>query len=68
VVEALSATPIDGVEVIDASGLVVALGFINLHWHGTDPHSDYYEAMDGVTSTFELEIAADIDKMVRRAC
>ncbi len=63
VVEALSETPLAGREMIDAAGLVVAPGFINLHWHGTDPHSDYYEAMDGVTSTFELEIGvADVDR------
>ena len=62
-IEAVSETPLEGQEVIDAHGLVVAPGFINLHWHGKDPHSDYYEAMDGVTSTFELEIGvADIDR------
>jgi len=63
VIEAVTASLLDGVEVVDAGGLVVAPGFINLHWHGTDPHSNYYEAMDGVTSTFELEIGvADVDK------
>jgi N-acyl-D-aspartate/D-glutamate deacylase len=62
-VEALSDSPLETREVIDARGLVVAPGFINLHWHGTDPRSNYYEAMDGVTSTFELEIGvADVDK------
>lgn len=48
---------------IDANGLVVAPGFINLHWHGTDPHSDTYQAMDGVTASFELEVGvADVDR------
>lgn len=62
-IAALSRAPLAGRESIDATGLVVAPGFINLHWHGTDPHSDYYEAMDGVTSTFELEIGvADVDR------
>ena len=62
-IEALSAAPLQGREAVDARGLVVAPGFINLHWHGTDPRSNYYEAMDGVTSTFELEIGvADVDK------
>jgi N-acyl-D-aspartate/D-glutamate deacylase len=62
-VVALSEAPLIGRETVDAAGLVVAPGFINLHWHGTDPHSNYYEAMDGVTSTFELEVGvADVDK------
>jgi dihydroorotase len=62
-IEALSNAPLEGRETIDAAGLIVAPGFINLHWHGTDPHSDYYEAMDGVTSTFELEIGVvDVDR------
>jgi len=61
-VEAVSATPLRGARTIDASGLVVAPGFINLHWHGTNPRSNTFEAMDGVTSTFELEIGvADVD-------
>jgi len=52
-----------GRQTVDATGLVVAPGFINLHWHGQDPQSEYYEAMDGVTSSFELEIGvADVDR------
>src|SRR6476661_7886537 len=62
-VEVLSTTPLFGAQQIDASGLVVAPGFINLHWHGTDPHSDYYQAMDGITASFELEVGvADVDR------
>ncbi len=62
-IEAVSDAPLKGLELIDARGMVVAPGFINLHWHGKDPRSDYYEAMDGVTSTFELEIGvADVDR------
>jgi N-acyl-D-aspartate/D-glutamate deacylase len=52
---------ISGRDVIDAKGLVVAPGFINLHWHGVDLHSDRYQVMDGVTSSLELEVGvADV--------
>jgi N-acyl-D-aspartate/D-glutamate deacylase len=62
-VRAVSAQPLKGKTTIDASGLVVAPGFIDLHWHGVDPASDRYEAMDGVTASFELEIGvADVDQ------
>ncbi len=51
---------------IDAKGLIVAPGFIDLHWHGKDTSSDRYEAMDGVTASFELEIGtADVDGWYR---
>ena len=44
------------VEVLDASGLVVAPGFIDLHAHGQDRQSAQYQARDGVTTAMELEI------------
>ena len=43
-------------EVLDAGGLVVAPGFIDLHAHGQDPASSRYQARDGVTTAMELEI------------
>ncbi|MFN0315263.1 MAG: amidohydrolase family protein [Burkholderiales bacterium] len=63
VIAEISEVPMAAKTIVDARGLVVAPGFINLHWHGTNPQSNYYEAMDGVTATFELEVGvADVDR------
>jgi N-acyl-D-aspartate/D-glutamate deacylase len=65
-IAAVSAKPLTGARTIDAKGLVVAPGFIDLHWHGVDPASDRYELQDGVTSSFELEIGvANVDGYYR---
>ena len=40
---------------IDASGLVVAPGFIDLHAHGQSIPADRMQAFDGVTTTLDLE-------------
>ncbi len=58
-IAAVSEQALAGKETIDASKLVVAPGFIELHWHGRDPASDVYQAMDGVTTWFELEVGTD---------
>ena len=55
-IAAVSATLLRGSLVIDAAGLVVSPGFIDLHRHGVGDNSFRYAARDGVTSTFELEI------------
>jgi N-acyl-D-glutamate deacylase len=41
--------------IIDATGLVVAPGFVDLHAHGQSQVSDRMQAFDGVTTTLELE-------------
>ena len=45
-------------KVIDATGLVVAPGFIDLHAHGQSVPADRMQAFDGVTTALELEVGA----------
>ena len=47
---------ISGRDTIDARGLVVAPGFIDLHAHAQDQEADRYYVMDGVTTALELEL------------
>ena len=51
----ISAATLEGKEVIDVSGLVVAPGFIDLHVHGMTNDAHRYQARDGVTTALELE-------------
>ena len=53
---AVTEETISGEESIDARGLVVAPGFIDLHAHGQDAVSNRLQALDGVTTALELEI------------
>ena len=49
-------TGLGGAErMIDATGLVVAPGFIDLHAHGQSLPADRMQAFDGVTTTLDLE-------------
>jgi predicted amidohydrolase len=54
----ISESPLTGKQTIDAHGLVVAPGFIDLHQHGQDLDSQRLKALDGVTTALELEIGA----------
>src|SRR5213595_1236535 len=47
---------IRGRDTVDARGLVVAPGFIDLHAHGQTPETYRFYALDGVTTTLELEL------------
>lgn len=54
----VSPEPLAGRERIDATGLVVAPGFIDLHVHGWDSLAQDLRIQDGVTTALELEVGA----------
>ena len=58
-IEAVSTMPINGKTVLDARGLVVAPGFIDLHAHGQDDENYRIFALDGVTTALELEVGTE---------
>ena len=61
-IRAISRETLNGKTVIDAKGLVVAPGFIDLHEHGQEPRNYQFAAHDGVTTSLELEAGvADVD-------
>ncbi len=51
----ISRQPLQGREVINVEGLVVAPGFIDLHAHGQSNKANEFQAHDGVTTALELE-------------
>ncbi len=59
----ISTGPLEGKQTMEARGLVVAPGFIDLHQHGQDAENYAVKAADGVTTALELEVGvADVDR------
>jgi N-acyl-D-aspartate/D-glutamate deacylase len=62
-IKTISRTQLEGRNTIDAHGLVVSPGFIDLHQHGQDEENFRFKALDGVTSALELEVGTgDVDR------
>src|SRR2546429_8806808 len=62
-IAAISSGPLEGKQTIEAKGLIVAPGFIDLHQHGQDAENYAAKAADGVTTALELEVGvADVDR------
>lgn len=60
-IAAISRSPLRGRDTVDARGLVVAPGFIDIHAHGQTAETYRFQSLDGVTSSFELELGtADV--------
>ena len=52
---AITENGLEGKQTINARGLAVAPGFIDLHEHGQEPRNYEFQAHDGVTTSLELE-------------
>ncbi|HKY26587.1 MAG TPA: amidohydrolase family protein [Pyrinomonadaceae bacterium] len=62
VIKAITAARQSGRTVIDAKGMIVSPGFIDLHQHGHTEENYRFKAMDGVTTALELEVGTgDVD-------
>src|SRR6185295_6157117 len=55
-IEAIGTNALNGTRVVDAKGLVVAPGFVDLHEHGQQEESYALMVRDGVTSALEIEV------------
>jgi len=53
-IASVSIGPLSGARVLDARGLVVAPGFVDLHQHQQDAPTYRLKALDGVTTALEL--------------
>jgi N-acyl-D-aspartate/D-glutamate deacylase len=68
-IAAISEEPLHGRVEIDATSLVVAPGFIDLHNHSPTPLGQRFQVRDGVTTALELEAGAypieDYGRLIR---
>ncbi len=55
-IAAVSESPLRGDSVIDATDMVVAPGFIDIHQHGQTEQNYEFKARDGVTTALEMEV------------
>lgn len=58
----ITSEKIQGKKIINAQGLVVAPGFIDLHIHGRSNQEQEYQLHDGVTTALELEWGVEFMK------
>ncbi len=66
-IKVITGNDLNGREVINAEGLVVSPGFIDLHQHGQDAENYRFKVMDGVTTALELEVGTgDVDSVKGR--
>jgi dihydroorotase len=55
-IAAISESAIAGRSIVNAQGMVLAPGFIDLHSHGQTPENYRFKARDGVTTALEMEV------------